>query len=160
MMIKYLSAMTKIKHILIYILIRVATRPQHQHLRKAKAGQGLEGLFSTEDQVHSRQSFPKLVLNGPKPLRNWTNSNHQTWNVSPVQVLFADLCRSLQVLHLFSSFLPKDRMARSQSRPTQRTFAMNFWWSPLFLTWITAAWRTTCALVSNHLLPHGQFRSL
>lgn len=30
---------------------------------------------------------------------------------------------------------------------------MNFWWSPLFRTWMTAAWRITCALVSNHRLP-------
>ena len=48
---------------------------------------------------------------------------------------------------------PRNRMAKSQSTPRQSTLAMNFWWSPLFRTWMTAAWRITCALVSNHRLP-------
>lgn len=48
---------------------------------------------------------------------------------------------------------PRNRMAKSQSTPRQSTLAMNFWWSPLFRTWMTAAWRITCALVSSHRLP-------
>ena len=70
------------------MLIGAETRLQH--LPMAKAGHGLEGIFSTEDQVHSRQSFPKLfVLNGPKPLIEEIDPIQTIKREMLCQVLFA-----------------------------------------------------------------------
>lgn len=34
-----------------------------------------------------------------------------------------------------SGSVPRVKMARSQSKPTHKSFARNFWWSPRFRTW-------------------------